>query len=139
MKHLKTYKIFESNQDTLQDIKDIFAELEDDGFLCKLIDKNNLPITNENFDDLFIYIVKRPRVVNKKIPFQFNAGVKDVILRIYQYMRELGFRSQLVTNFGITHKNFVIRTDEGFRYLDGAWIDDNHKVLNIRLHFYKYF
>lgn len=138
MKYLKKYKIFESNQNILQDLRDIFLELEDNGFLCKLMDKNSLPILqNNNFDELFIYIVKRPRQVNDKIPFQFNAEVKDVLLRVYQYMRELGFKSQLLTNFGIAVKNFVIRPDEGFRYLDGSWIDDNHKVLNIRMHFYK--
>lgn len=54
-------------------------------------------------------------------------------------MRELGFKSSLLTNFGISAKSFVIRPDEGFRYLNGAWIDDNHSVINIRLHFYKKF
>ena len=131
--------VFESNQNILQDIKDIFIELEDDGFLCRLLDKNSLPITDEtiNFNDLSIHILKRPRKVNEKVPFKFNAEVKDVLLRIYQYMRELGFRSELATNFGIVAKKFVIRPDERFIYLNGSFIDDNHEVLNIKLNFYK--
>lgn len=130
MKHLNTYKIFESNQGILQDIKDILLELSDNGLLYRLVDKNGLPVI-DNFNEVYIYIDNGYRY------FEFNKDVKETILRLYQYMRELGFKAELLTNFGIAVKNFVIRPDEGFRYLDGVWIDDNHNVINIRLCFYK--
>jgi hypothetical protein len=102
MRYLKAYKIFESNQGILQDIKDILLELRDNGLSCRLVD---------NFNEVYIYIDNGYRHL-----FEFNQDVKETILRLYQYMRELGFETELLTNFGISVKNFVIRPDEGFRY-----------------------
>lgn len=142
MNYLISYKIFEYNQDISKDIKDILVELEDDGFSCKVIDRE---MNREKSGNYIIMIERKSKIQTgstsyfiKTEKFQFGE-VKDVLLRIYQYMRELGFKSELSTNYAEIvkpSKNFIIRPDDKFRYLDGSWIDDNHEVSNIRLYFH---
>lgn len=81
MKHLKTYKIFESF-DSLpeidQNIKDMLLELEDIGFICKMVTNNSrilISIGNGSTTGFYTFLFKR---------------IQEVCLRIIRYMIENG-------------------------------------------------
>lgn len=128
MKHLKSYKIFESNkEDIVSDLRDICLELEDIGFLF-----NFNQDSNENTIEYIIHKKDSTR-------FTFSDDVTEAVDRIYQYMRELGWYSHLSYNLGGgLRKKFYIRPDGRMRNQDLVWIDTNWpKVLSIEFFWYK--
>jgi len=131
MKHLKSYKIFESNkEDIVSNLRDICLELEDIGFKFHL-NKDS----EENIIEFVIYSEdKHPS--NK---FTFTDDLSEVVDRIYQFMRELGWYSHLWYNLGGSiKKKFYIRPDGRMRNQDFAWMDENWpSVYAIEFYWYK--
>lgn len=122
MKHLKSYKIFEKSEfpshidsDIIYTLKDISIDLEDIGFFVSI---SYSPIT-EPVTSINIKIQKREGGY-----FNFTEDVSESLLRIYQYMRELGWYSKLKYNKSSIQKKFYIRPDDRMRDEDIAWIDD---------------
>lgn len=76
MKHLKPYKIFESVSGLREEVKDLLANLEDDGFI--------VTFSYMGSDNGYIYIKKYPR--DKKNQF-FNVDeVKGDIIRMCEFL-----------------------------------------------------
>ena len=72
--------------------------------------------------------------------FTFNSDIKDFVLRVYQYMRELGWYSNLSINSNNKSniKKFYIRPDERMRTEDIIEIESNYpKVSDIQMIFTK--
>lgn len=72
--------------------------------------------------------------------FTFTDEVRDTVLRIYQYMRELGWYSNLSINSNnkSSIKKFYIRPDERMRTEDIIEIESNYpKVSDIQMIFTK--
>jgi hypothetical protein len=72
--------------------------------------------------------------------FTFDSDIKDFVLRVYQYMRELGWYSNLSINSGIKDikKKFYIRPDEKMRTEDIIEIEENYpRVRDIQMIFTK--
>jgi len=95
MKHIKHYKIFESSDDVLDDIKDICLELEDKGFTIQYLDT---PIINGNESDYNVILIeKKVNSTNHRGVFQSNftrvaynfVEVEEVANRIKEV---LGYR-----------------------------------------------
>lgn len=136
MKYLKSYKLFENSEftshidkDIIHTLKDISTELEDIGFFISISISYSPtePVTSIN-----IKILKREGGY-----FNFTEDISECLLRIYQYMRELGWYSKLKYNrSSITklQKKFYIRPDDRMIDEDIAWIDDKWpNVLNIEM------
>jgi uncharacterized protein (UPF0335 family) len=128
MKYLKSYKIFESNKEIIvSTLRDICLELEDNGFLFNF--------NSESDDNKIEYVIHRLDYER----FRFTDDVSEVLDRIYQYMRELGWYSHLYYNLGGgLEKKFYIRPDGRMRDQSLSWIDKNWpSVLSISFHWYK--
>ena len=136
MKYLKSYMIFESmNNDIENDISDICFDIKDLGYTV------NIQINEYKDNPGILELVVD--IFNFKIYpdfFTFNEDVKNVVLRIYQYMRELGWYSNLSINSGIKDikKKFYIRPDEKMRTEDIIEIEENYpRVRDIQMIFTK--
>ena len=136
MKYLKSYMIFESmNNDIENDISDICFDIKDLGYTV------NIQINEYKDNPGILELVVD--IFNFKIYpdfFTFNEDVKNVVLRIYQYMRELGWYSNLSINSGIRDikKKFYIRPDEKMRTEDIIEIEENYpRVRDIQMIFTK--
>ena len=115
MKHLRK---FNESFDELEIIKDILIDLTDEGY-------NYTYPSGEDEEGISIVIYRGDGHY-----ISFEEIIKECVLRIYQYMRELGWYSnmELVTRGydGLINKKFIIRPDEGFRmYKDGSPIDNS--------------
>jgi hypothetical protein len=127
MKHLKSYKIFESKEDIVSNLRDICLELEDIGFKFHL---------NKDSDENTIeYIIHK----EDSTRFKFSEDVIEVVDRIYQYMRELGWYSHLSYSLGGSiRKKFYIRPDGRMRNQDLLWMNENWpSVYSIEFFWYK--
>lgn len=140
MKYLRSYMVFESKEDSIKsDITDMSLELEDLGY------KVDIKFDNEYLDlgslKLVINIYTEDSVKRESRNwFTFNSDIKDFVLRLYQYMREMGWYSNLSINSGIKDikKKFWIRPDERMRTEDIIEIEENHpKVRDIEMVFTK--
>jgi hypothetical protein len=131
MKYLKLYKVFESSDDDkiLSDLDDICLELLDIGLKVSI--DRRIPF-NGITEEIKI-IIKNDN--NKYVTF--SVEVVDTIVRINQYMKQLGWRSIYITNFRISPHIFVVRPDEKLRYSNGLWIVNTDQVINICLEFSK--
>ena len=91
MKRIKTYKLFESTETNIkEDIKDIFLELEDEGFDVKVASLNHL--------DPKEVIIKRGPTFNGSYVDINTFLLEDVyehILTCKSYLKEMGF---IITN-----------------------------------------
>lgn len=125
MKYLKKYKIFESNNIILDDLNDICLELKDIGLDVSITYSSN------QFKSYFKIEIVSLRGKNR-IFFDFNDDIQNTIIRIDQYMRELGYKTSYKTNRDI----FVIRPDEKLRYMNGLWISNTEQTLGIEMQFY---
>lgn len=108
MKHLKSYKIFESftsgewsqsvlTDEVWNDISDILLELEDDGFVTNkhLIDFKK--VSNKLCEDVIEI------VVNKRTTDDFNyEEVKDAFMRLIDYLEPYGWNYSILY-FGKSH------------------------------------
>ena len=97
-------------------LRDISVDLEDNGFFISI---SYTPIT-EPTTSINIKIYKREGGY-----FNFTEDVSETLLRIYQYMRELGWYSKLKYNRSSISKKFYIRPDDRMVDEDIAWIDEN--------------
>jgi hypothetical protein len=131
MRYLKKYKIFESNNDILDDLNYLTLDLKDIGLNVSIKDES--PV-NFNIHDITILIKKTEYGINSNNYFEFNSEVRETIIRIDQYMRQLGYKTQYVANFD---NAFIVRPDEKLRYLNGLWVGDNDMVLSIKLSYIK--
>ena len=120
MKHLKSYKIFENlefpshiDSDIIYTLKDISVDLEDIGFF-----------TSFSFSPIYEAVTSINIKIQKREGgyFTFTEDVSESLLRIYQYMRELGWYSKLRYDSGVK-KKFYIRPDDRMRNQDLSWID----------------
>jgi hypothetical protein len=150
VKHIKTYenftdvhyKVFESSsEDIEQDLNDICLELKDSGLLDISIKHSKREIQNWSKSYFSIKIEslkgKSETLIYGKY-FEFNDDIQTMVLRVNQYMRELGFRAYYMTK-GYSHatNDFVVRPDEKLRYVNGLWVSNTDRVLLIELLFYK--
>ena len=81
MRHLKLYKVFESTESQIQDIKDILIELEDVGYNVYV---NLTPLTMAGMnkkEELFISIER-----DKKMNEQEYEIISGCLLRVREYL-----------------------------------------------------
>lgn len=143
LKKFEIYNLFEkseqkSKEDSIKnDITDMSFDIIDLGYKVDI-----------KFDNEFLYLGTLKLVINIYTDdsirihstqwFTFNSDIKDFVLRVYQYMRELGWYSNLSFKMNIGKKKFYIRPDERMRTEDIIEIEDNHpKVRNIEMIFTK--
>lgn len=142
MKHLKRYnESYESKEDSIKsDITDMSFDIIDLGY------KVDIKFDNEFLDlgtlKLVIKIYTDDSIrIHSNQWFTFNSDIKDFVLRVYQYMRELGWYSNLSINSGNKmdiKKKFYIRPDERMRTEDIIEIEDNYpRVRDIEMIFTK--
>jgi hypothetical protein len=140
MKYLKSYIIFESKEDSIKsDITDMSFDITDLGY------KVDIEFDNEFLDlgtlKLVIRIYTEDSIKRESRNwFTFDSVIKDFLLRVYQYMRELGWYSNLSINSGIKDikKKFYIRPDERIRTEDIIEIEENYpRVRDIQMIFTK--
>jgi hypothetical protein len=140
MKYLKSYIIFESKEDSIKsDITDMSFDITDLGY------KVDIEFDNEFLDlgtlKLVIRIYTEDSIKRESRNwFTFDSDIKDFVLRVYQYMRELGWYSNLSINSGIKDikKKFYIRPDEKMRTEDIIEIEENYpRVRDIQMIFTK--
>jgi hypothetical protein len=159
MKHIKAYgkftdvhyKIFESTKteqdlnDIYLDINDICLDLEDSGLDVsikqnKYQSKSYLSIDIKSLRGKAALADGRVRYLDGNYFFDFNDDIQNTIIRINQYMRELGgFRAWYRTQ-GYSHEEngFVVTPDEKLRYVkNGLLISNTDSVLLIGLIFSK--
>lgn len=90
MKHLKTYKIFESTESNIkEDIKDIFLELEDAGFDVK-VDTRWLRTFNTEEHIGYLVKIKIASILGDVKTFLLE-DVYEYILTCKSYLKEMGF------------------------------------------------
>jgi|ERR1035437_3657378 uncharacterized protein (UPF0335 family) len=94
MRHIKTYKVFESNKIDIEDIKDILMELEDQGFIVG-IKEGDSDYYNRVRGDIIITIAKRNSFFN-------TSEVEEYVDRVFEYIKSIGFnvKSSIVANDG---------------------------------------
>jgi len=136
MIYLINYKIFESLRNDIEsDISEICWDIKDLGYTV------NIQINEYKDNSGILELVVD--IFNFNIYpdfFTFNEDVKNVVLRIYQYMRELGWYSNLSINSGIkdVKKKFYIRPDERMKTEDIIEMEENYpRVRDIQMIFTK--
>lgn len=137
MKYINKYKIFESLNYIEDNLKDITLELKDLGYIIDIkFDNESMNIDLKQIV-LKIYTEDSIRRGSRDW-FTFTDEVRDTVLRIYQYMRELGWYSNLSINSNNKSKKFYIRPDERMRTEDIIEIESNYpKVSDIQMIFIK--
>ena len=138
MRYLKEYKIFESNEsieDVIQNLHDICSELTDIGF------KISIDHYSKRRHFIVLKIKKESKIKQdwntnswKENTFYFTQEVNDTVLRIYQYMKDMGWSSKHVRispNIGADEVNIgnqvSIQPDGRIRKLDNyGWRTDNY-------------
>jgi hypothetical protein len=147
MKYLKSYMIFESKEDSIKsDITDMSFDIIDLGYKVDIefdnefLDLGTLKLVIRIYTEDSIRRESRRRGHFFSDWFTFDSDIKDFVLRVYQYMRELGWYSNLSINSGIKDlkKKFYIRPDERMRTEDIIEIEENHpRVRDIEMIFIK--
>lgn len=139
MKHLKSYKIFESKRypdEVIQTIKDIFIELEDEHFSIEINEPklNNMMRLNisiisgrGDLDAPFTRILYF-RGAAHSCHFYSLGDIKDEVQRMVDYLQELneGYFLEEVDGYGPTFNNFnkiELPTDVN------QWEDDQQLVM----------
>ena len=90
MKHIKTYKIFESTEPNIkEDIKDIFLELEDAGFDVK-VESRYLRTFNTEEHTGYNVKIKIASILGNVKTFLLE-DVYEYILTCKSYLKEMGF------------------------------------------------
>jgi hypothetical protein len=142
MKYLIKFNesIFESKEDSIKsNITDMSFDIIDLGYKVDIefdnefLDLGTLKLVIKIYTE---YSIKR----ESREWFTFNSDIKDFILRVYQYMRGLGWYSNLSINSGIKDikKKFYIRPDERMRTEDIIEIEENYpRVRDIQMIFTK--
>jgi len=142
MKYLIKFNesIFESKEDSIKsNITDMSFDIIDLGYKVDIefdnefLDLGTLKLVIKIYTE---YSIKR----ESREWFTFNSDIKDFILRVYQYMRGLGWYSNLSINSGIKDikKKFYIRPDERMRTEDIIEIEENYpRVRDIEMIFTK--
>lgn len=142
MKNIRSYKLFEkrwhkSNLDIveiIETIRDILIELDDDGYNIEIVDYL------EGGSFLRPYDVKKIKVIIKKgLKIPISNSLTESILRVYQYMREIGFYSNMYIQKSLgtrvimkpylrsdSIKTVVIRPDDRIVTNDKIFIDEGH-------------
>lgn len=123
MKHLKTYRLFESKRypdEVIQTIKDIFLELQDDNYGVGVFEPKL-----HNMMRLNISIISERG--ESAVPFTLG-DIKDEVQRMVDYLQELnaGYFLEEVDGSGPTFKNFnkiKLPTDVN------QWEDDQQLVM----------
>jgi len=88
MKHLKTYKIFESTEPNIkEDIKDIFLELEDGGFDVKVESRYLRTFNTEEHTGYNVKI----KIASIFVKTFLLEDVYEYILTCKSYLKEMGF------------------------------------------------
>jgi len=107
MKHIKTYKIFESseNDEVKQYLEDIFLELEDEGFD---VDIEGRWLRTFNTEQHTGYEVK----IEKSKTFLLE-DVYEYILTCKSYLKEMGF---FITEINGVHYYLSVTNDRQERY-----------------------
>jgi hypothetical protein len=148
MKYLKKYKIFE-NIELEQDIKDVLVELYDMSLdINYIVEEENIIITIHKIDKVNNWLSRSSK-------FQFTPIIKQIIIRLTHLLYEYGYKKRffstnsqskiIVGNIRTNRKDeykgkeFILRPDMKFKYTNGAWIDDNEEVMDIRLNFYGFY
>lgn len=140
MRHLKTYKIFETiyskkvpryhDKEIVDNLKDIFySELEDN-----FISSYDYSPIHESIPKITVTIYKK-----RGGYFKISEDVYDYLQRVYQFMRESGWYSNLRYSLGGgIKKKFYLRPDGRIRNQDIAWMDENWPdVWTLELEWYK--
>jgi hypothetical protein len=128
MKYLKIYEEFGSNDDVKSDIKDIFAELEDNGFLV-LVDASP-------YHSGFITIL----LADDKL-FTLDSEIVQTILRFIDYLRMSKLYLNELTIKYPTHWNLHASdiTEEGI-FIKGELelkTDSDSKIRQIKIKYSK--
>lgn len=137
MKYINKYKIFESLNYIEDNLKDITLELKDLGYIIDI--KFDNESMNIDLKQIVLKIYTEDSIRREsRYWFTFTDEVRDTVLRIYQYMRELGWYSNLSINSNNKSKKFYIRPDERMRTEDIIEIESNYpKVSDIQMIFIK--
>ncbi len=132
--------IFESKENSIKsDITDMSFDITDLGY------KVDIEFDNEFLDlgtlKLVIRIYTEDSIRRESRDwFTFDSDIKDFVLRVYQYMRELGWYSNLSINSDNKDikKKFYIRPDEKMKTEDIIEIEENYpSVIDIQMIFTK--
>ena len=115
MKHLKPYKIFESNDNFLLDCQDILLELKDNGFDVQFRMFNNTNVEFENYVNPWtaeINISKRdesmfPIVRNNIYTF---GEISETILRLNDFLKSNNKRATAYESTEYSELDDVIKT-----------------------------
>jgi hypothetical protein len=127
MRYLKKYKTYESFNSIKEDINDIFLEFED---------SNNeyIVLVTEDEGNYSIKIFTQKSIsLHSRNWFTINRLLYDTLLRINEYMGELGFKSDYETNYS----KFIINHKDKIRYKHNAQDIFNEKVSFLKLIFRK--
>lgn len=139
MKYINKYKIFESLNYIEDNLKDITLELKDLGYIIDI--KFDNESMNIDLKQIVLKIYTEDSIRRgSRYWFTFTDEVRETVLRIYQYMRELGWYSNLSINSNNKSniKKFYIRPDERMRTEDIIEIESNYpKVSDIQMIFTK--
>jgi hypothetical protein len=83
MKHLKSYKLFESVEEDMSNVKDIFLDLEDKDF--------SINISKFSIGDGFSISMIYPNYGSEVLDFKLS-DVIDCVRRSNEYMSSLGYK-----------------------------------------------
>ena len=107
MKHIKTYKIFESNQ--IWDLEDICQEIKDEGFsvIIKSVEWGKEP---SSLDEAKLDIHNGSRQGNgiSGSNFTMVQSMRDFLFRLKDWAREEGYEIYARSNYGMSQL-----TDDG--------------------------
>jgi hypothetical protein len=129
MRYLKIYEEFNSNEDVKSDIRDIFSELEDSGFLVLL--------DSSDYHSGFITIL----LDDDKL-FTLDSEMIQTILRFIDYLKMSGLYLNELTIKYPTHWNLPASdiTEEGI-FIKGELelkTDSDSKLRQIKLKYSKF-
>jgi hypothetical protein len=127
MKHLKKYKLFESVDSDLEDIKDIMNDISDMEDIMVDIEMNHLEIFSNNRIDIFVNIL--PIKPGTKGAFTINDNIKSTIQRLNRlYKEEYIILYQYFTLNPARWVKFYVYDDErGLRDYDTVRMDGSGK------------
>lgn len=146
MKYLKEYKIFENNSnldDIFQDLHDICNEIKDLGFSVGISKYSEKQSNDDNIynQSITLSIMRSTdhqlQRMSSSLRFTFTQDIQDTVLRIYQYMRELNWYSNLSINKSVsTKKKFYIKADDRIITEDIIYVkEDWPSVFDIEMEF----
>jgi hypothetical protein len=119
MKHLKAYKIFESND--FDQLKDIFLDLSDEGY-----DVSFYTGKDDNRIEEYRVVIKKG---NEKKTFNFESILCETLQRSVSVMTDLGYRYQATYKVwhSLPQKFYIYLDERGLRSsgvkLNETWPD----------------